>query len=1194
MTDLVVNRRALEKARNAASCQELAAVLGFDCQAHPVNFLADSTSTIHARVSSVASSLYRIGAFSTPTGNVAFWAADLHEDGQTQINRARARRRIVKALVDLEPSGDRRVLIALFADGGSDVELVLPRIRTDQSLGTVRATVDRLNPTHHHLELLSDLAVHTGMASADIARRFNDAFNVDKVAKKFYIEFKNLRNRVLEEVYQANPNNKIIHDPANKDEVRRYVTRNLGRVLFLWFLQSKGWLDNDRSFFVNLYERRCRTDSTHNFFRDTLVPLFFEALAKKKGWRSDVARTLGDVPFLNGGLFLQNWFEDELYGDEREHLAVVLSNVLFDPRQHSPESPTVLGLLRSYRFTTRESTPDDQSVDPDPELLGKVFENMNEEAERAESGTFYTPREVVHFMCRETLDGYVMRRTNCHRATLDWLRAEALDPENDDRHLSKREREAIEKALDEVTVCDPAVGSGAFPVGMMHEILLLKRGLEQSADVTVDIGGQRVAEWKEHIITNCLYGVDVNPEAVEICHLRLWLSLVIDANEPLPLPNLDFRFVAGDSLVDRIGTDRLLESLPRICAPTTGPILDDPVQERLSLGKATLPAPVMQQKLGFGRLGELPTIEAEIRSLRDEFATADMPSKARTLRDRIKKKQVKAVRIQVDTEIAQARSSLKQLEKRNAELEKYGASPRDLKAQRRVAEVLKNRISLLENIVEGVDDRAASKKPLFWPIEFPEVFDRGGFDIVVANPPYVRQESLSADDQEAYKSAFPETFVGTADLYVYFFQRAYQILKDRGRLAFITSNSFTKRSYGKKLMAFLAGKLSILRAIDFGELKVFDATVEPYVLVAKKETPAEDHALEGHQIYCAVSNRIESNRGNVAAVREVLDDIDGVLREDLCCIKQMRFHEVGWRLEDDEILDVYERMMKKGTTLGEFVQGRLYRGILTGLNEAFVIDKDKRDELVKADPASADIIKPWLSGREIRRWGIDWTGDFAIVIQSSGDADANNPWATSPSESAAASIFKSKYPAIFKHLSGFKAKLRERTDKGRFWWELRSCTYYNDFESEKAVWMETNRYFGWALVGPEYYLNKTTFFIPNAPAWLLAILSSKWSWFAIAFQQATGIGGFLNMQKDFVQDLRVPDLREDDKRALDNLMQPILSEKALSLKEYWRHDIHDSVANLMGLSADDQVKIENWFYRRSIIDPRVAEETTDE
>ena len=473
------------------------------------------------------------------------------------------------------------------------------------------------------------MILNSGDSTPTITRRWSDAFNVEKVTKSFYLEFRALRDRLVEMLSTENPKNLLLAVGSNEtvqSDLHRYVTRNLGRMLFLWFIQCKGWLNGDTHYLQNLFLKRCRTGGNHNFYRETMIPLFFEAIARKPQDRTEAARSLGNLPYLNGGLFNQSLFEDRLYGEEREHVNVVLSNEAFDPRAHSPEAPTVLGLLSSYRFTTRESTPDDQSLDPDPELLGKVFENLNED--RKKTGTYYTPREVVRFMCRQALDGYLREVAGVNDETLHGLRLEAIDPAATETRLSQEQRTNLRNALLGVKVCDPAVGSGAFPVGMLQEIVQLLIGIEQSADVAVSIGGQLVAEWKEKIITNCLYGVDINPEAVEICHLRLWLSMVIDADRPVPLPNLDFRFEAGDSLVDRIAELPLRNSLP--------------AADQTDLA-----------------LGETSAALHETERLREKYAVVNDPAEARHLRAEIREAQLDLVRSQIDEAIAQCKVAAK-------------------------------------------------------------------------------------------------------------------------------------------------------------------------------------------------------------------------------------------------------------------------------------------------------------------------------------------------------------------------------------------------------------------------------------------------------------------------------------------------------------------------------------------------------
>ena len=348
-----------------------------------------------------------------------------------------------------------------------------------------------------------------------------------------------------------------------RDEARAWATRQMGRVLFLWFLQAKRWLGEPGGH--GFRQPICGTCGTSRadaedgeYYRGILVPLFFDAMATGSSSRNDHP-ILGYVPYLNGGLFRRNALEDRIH-DAGE---VTLPDEVFDPHPDDDEEQerTLLGLLSRYRFTTRESTPDDQSVDPDPELLGRVFENLYQGDERKGTGTYYTPREIVHFMCREALDGYLRDATGVEQSTLNVLRQEAIGSRDEYELLPNIPADTLVDALETVRVCDPAVGSGAFLLGALQEIVALRRGILFSQRGYVDPHElyQMVSEWKRRIIENSLYGVDINPEAVEICRLRLWLSMVLDMDDPpVPdsdwaLPNLDFQILAGDSLVDRRG-----------------------------------------------------------------------------------------------------------------------------------------------------------------------------------------------------------------------------------------------------------------------------------------------------------------------------------------------------------------------------------------------------------------------------------------------------------------------------------------------------------------------------------------------------------------------------------------------------------------------------------------------------------------
>lgn len=501
-------------------------------------------------------------------------------------------------------------------------------------------------------------------------------------------------------------------------ELHAFGTRQLSRILFLWFLQQKRWLGNSAgdgniNFLTDLF--RDHGGKGDMFFADVLTPIFFDGLGRRTS--DPKHRTAegfaGALPYLGGGIFTlgANEFEAQVYALNEEGeptRRVILSDDLFDPRKDDADGTTakgksrkrsVLGLLRGYRFTTQESTPDDQSIDPDPELLGKVFENLYQADERHATGAYYTPREIVQFMCRRTLDGYLREQTDVVQDTLDWLREEAVDWRASDRKLSPTDSDALVRALERVRVLDPAVGSGAFLLTMMHEIVTLRRGIEQS-DLAKDVEKTSidVADWKRRVATDSLYGVDINPMAVEICHLRLWLSIIVDLEvsnyRQIPaLPNLDFRIVAGDSLIDRMGEDRFFESL---LAET--------------------------KQLDLLVHNQVKDAQKQLDGLKDKFSLAEGAAdkdqkRLRDLRQKIREKQVEIAHVQLAAALDKAEADLNLLQ---------GPKPKAA-TKKKIAEVTAHAKNL-RSLQSGLRADGAYQKPFLWPVNFHDVFEAGGFD----------------------------------------------------------------------------------------------------------------------------------------------------------------------------------------------------------------------------------------------------------------------------------------------------------------------------------------------------------------------------------------------------------------------------------------------------------------------------------
>ncbi len=878
-----------------------------------------------------------------------------------------------------------------------------------------------------------------------------EAFNVETVTKEFFEKYRDLFHRTTEILDMLAAGNRAVQSDFASKNVNTidFAKKLLGQIVFLYFLQKKGWFGvakggawgtGPKGFLRELFT------GTHgayvNFFNDILEPLFYEALARERDGHF-YSRFNCKIPFLNGGLF------DPIGGYDWVDTDVLLPNALFSndrPTKEGDEGDGILDIFDRYNFTVKEDEPLEKEVAVDPEMLGKVFENLLEVKDRRSKGTYYTPREIVHYMCRQSLINYLHTELNSGPVAYESIGTEQLDMfgnkaksgqwdlevehapnpavsrgdierliecgeqlgENEATVEAKgretgtysyklpegvrRSAKAIDEKLAAIRVCDPAIGSGAFPVGMMSEIVKARNVLS----IFIKEPERTPYHFKRECIENALYGVDIDPGAVEIAKLRLWLSLVVDEDdirEIKPLPNLDYKIVCGDSL---------------------GSVRRDVLNDQLF---------------------------AELESLKARYFEETSPGK---------KKEEKA---RIDALIA--------------------------------------RLTHNESRFD-------------YHIFFSEAFDHGsgGFDVVIANPPYVRQEGIKAL-KPALKGEFGPFFCGTADIYTYFYKRGTELLKTGGHLCFIAPNKFMRAGYGKNTRELLAEKVSLKTVIDFCDLPIFDATTYPSILLVEKRPPA------GKETTIAATF---TNASQLERIEETLDAVGFPMP-----VSSLR--KEGWTLERPEVLRLMEKLRKAGTPLGEYVKGRFYRGILTGLNEAFVIDGAMRERLIAEDPKSVELIKPWLRGRDIKKWKAEWAGLYLITIPSS--ANREWPWSAARTEKEAHGVFAKTYPAVCKHVLRWEDKLRKRDDQGRYWWELRSCAYYEEFNRPKIVYADIAQASNFAFDERGSFTGNTVYFIPTDEVWLSGLLNSSLIWWYYLNVSASIRGGFVRFFSEYVRKIPI-------------------------------------------------------------------------
>lgn len=675
---------------------------------------------------------------------------------------------------------------------------------------------ERLRTAAERVAMLNVTGLASGtpgqqVSSADLQARHNEAFDVAKVTEQFFKDYVAIFQRLRQ---HAEP------FLGAAEQARDYAQQFLNRLMFLHFVQRKGWLGEGCDFLHNFWRAYAGGAYPQDtFYRDWLHVLFFEALNNQfQAGRADrqylpehLRKALASAPFLNGGLFTRTAL-DRAFSEANGCLPDALVE-------------DVMTTLERYNFTIAEDTPLDQEVAVDPEMLGYVYESLvnvsDDIDERGEAGIFYTPRIEIELMCRLALVERLSNVLGQERRALLYEALFAFTAEQKaeaDAHLRQQNLwPALDKALAEITVCDPACGSGSFLVGMLDVLadLQARSDAEHGRDVTP-------YERKKRIVERSLYGVDIKQWAVQVAALRLWLQLVIETDlapaelqfRPL-LPSLEFKLRVGDSLVQQVAGIDL--------AHRAGYDISPALKGRLTRLKGRKAAYFAASATGEAHEGERRAIEQETR----QIYMAILQERRDSLSNAIKRVEARlAPRKDIFGEIVPEQMGLERVrdEQERGELEE----------QRREATAVWEAI------------RRAGELPFVWDVDFVEVFksEAAGFGIVIGNPPYVRQEAIadplaphapneSADAIRARKAAYKEALARAvvarwpqslgggrlqvdrrSDLYVYFYLVGLNLLAKDGAFCFITSNAWLDVGYGAGLQEFLLTRGRVRLVVD--------------------------------------------------------------------------------------------------------------------------------------------------------------------------------------------------------------------------------------------------------------------------------------------------------------------------------------------------------------------------------------------
>ena len=788
----------------------------------------------------------------------------------------------------------------------------------------------------------------------------------------------------------------------DEKKIRDYIKKMMGRITFLHFLQRKGWMCEDLNYMQNMFKHSAYQ---HDYLDSVLEPLFFgilntkpeerKALFGRYDWDLGLLEEWKNIPYLNGGLFERD--------KNDETVCRFPSSYFHDLFQFFSE----------YNFTIDENDPNDAEVGVDPEMLGKIFENLLED--NKDKGAFYTPKEIVRYMCQESLIAYLETNTSIAK---EKIRQFVLSPEEGVTDIPDIKKPKLLAALEEVKICDPAIGSGAFPMGLLNELLHCREVLS----------GEQYdrAEIKKSIIQNNIYGVDIEKGAVDIARLRFWLSIVVDEETPSPLPNLDYKIMQGNSLIESfMGVD---------------------------LSKLTYEKEYKKDK------GEISLFDDEKNRL--QKTVSHLLSSYYSCSDHDRK-------VKLQQEISDTI---------NKQLEAQAYNPEILKELRT--------INLAEN-----------NKFFLWHTWFSDVFNReenkNGFDIVIGNPPYIQLQNNGGELAKLYEDCRFQTFAKTGDIYCLFYEKGWQLLRQQGHLCFITSNKWMRAGYGEKTRGFFAKHTNPKYLIDFAGVKIFDnATVDTNILIFGK-------GQNEYQTRCAVTDKLN---------KDSLKNLSDFVQQ----------QSVECRFESSDswvILSPIEQSIKRkiesvGTPLKDW-DIQINYGIKTGFNDAFIINTEKRNEILdncsseEERTKTAELIRPILRGRDIKRYGYDWA-NLWLINTHNGIKDVKPR------------IDINEYPAVKAHLDQYWDKISKRADKGDTPYNLRNCAYLDLFFQPKICWKAVGRNLAFSIVESGTFLTAPASFISAGTynEYILAFLCSNvGTYFIYKNSDTTGAGDImLNIQ----------------------------------------------------------------------------------
>jgi adenine-specific DNA-methyltransferase len=925
---------------------------------------------------------------------------------------------------------------------------------------------------------------------------------------------------------------------------------------------------------------------------DELFNLFHKVLAVNIADRKeDLKAKYNKVPYLNSSLFEISELEDYTIKinalNNKGQLEFIGTTILKDLKKTADKLPTLQYLfefLDAYDFASEgtEDVQEDNKTIINASVLGKVFEKIN----GYKDGSIFTPAFITMYMCKQSIRLAVVEKFNeaLSPSLLERDGVRSFDKFEDVKNYTSRLFKTTEilkanEVINSLRICDPAVGSGHFLVSALNEIISIKAELGILADqqgnsisgyeieiindeLIITDPKTNILEYKlqngkplnkeiqrlqkalfhekQTIIENCLFGVDINPNSVKICRLRLWIELLKNAYykeesnflELETLPNIDINIKCGNSLLSRFALDA-------------------------DLSKA------------------LKSIKYDVQAYRG-FVTDYKNEKSREVKRGLQQ-MIDSIKNDFRTEIFKNDPKLLKLNKLSGELytllnqtKLFDEESKQKKARKEKQQKLEIEIDKLSKDVEAIKTNAIYKNAFEWRFEFPEVLNNKGefegFDVVIGNPPYIRQEEIKS--QKEYLLNNYKTFSSTADLYIFFVEKGFELLKSTGNFVYIIPNKWMQAGYGKAMRSFLLDK-QLHSIIDFGDLQVFDnVTTYPCILSASK--------IKTENIFqSTIVRTLKFDKGFDEYINANKNKIDSTELKD-----------GSWMISSTNEQTILSKIKSQSVSLFEYTNGSAHYGIKTGLTEAFLIDTKTKEKLINDDSNSERFIKPFLQGRNIKPYASSNAENWLILIPKGFTIKRNlspnninhikepEPRYGNMPYDDAWGWFKENYSAIANHLLPYKAKAEVRTDKGDYWWELRACDYYNEFEQPKIMYQVLQVKPCFIYDDKHQYCNNSMWIIPKDDKCLVGILNSKMGWWLISKYCTAIQNGFQLIWKYFGQ-IPIPTINLIEETQIIDLVDKIISLKQQGKDtQTLENKIDELVYKLYNITPAEQAIIE--------------------